>query len=170
MPKLFGAILLIVGAAAVGFSAAAQLTRRVRSLQAMLGALALMERELSFRLTPMPELLEQLAIHAAPPAADFFARCRKGLERLGEQSLGELWREALEAYPMDLGADEIQAIGELGDVLGRYDGEGQQAALARTRLRLEHDLERAEADSLRQGRVYGTLGLTAGAFLVIILL
>ena len=57
-----------------------------------------------------------------------------------------------------------------GGVLGRYDGEGQREALALTRVQLSQCLERAAEDRSRLGRVYGALGLTAGAFLVILLL
>ena len=61
MLKLLGAVLLTAGAAAMGFSASAQLGRRVKSLRALLGALELAERELSFRLTPIPGLLDELS-------------------------------------------------------------------------------------------------------------
>ena len=59
MLRLMGAVLLVGGCGAVGFSAAGRLARRVEVLRALLGALEGMERELSFRLTPMPELLER---------------------------------------------------------------------------------------------------------------
>jgi len=61
MLKLIGALLLAGGAGALGCSAAAQLSRRVAVLRALLGALEGMEREIAFRLTPMPELLERAA-------------------------------------------------------------------------------------------------------------
>ena len=58
----------------------------------------------------------------------------------------------------------------LGDTLGRYDGERQREALAAVRRRLGELAGRLEADSRRQGRVYQVLGLSGGAFLVILLL
>ncbi|BDF71047.1 hypothetical protein CE91St41_17260 [Oscillospiraceae bacterium] len=170
MLKMLGAILLTGGAAALGFAAAGQLASRVTALRALLGALELMERELAFTLPSMPELLASLAERAAPPAGGFFARCARGLGRLGEQSLGEIWRQALEEYPMDLKEDELQTLRGLGDVLGRYDGEGQRQALGLAREQLSRSLVSAEEDRDRQGKVYGALGLTAGTFLVILLL
>ena len=58
----------------------------------------------------------------------------------------------------------------LGDTLGRYDGERQREALAAARRRLEELSARLEEDSRRRGRVYQALGLSGGAFLVILLL
>ena len=170
MLRMAGAMLLTCGAAALGFSAAGALHRRVSSLRAMLGALELMDRELSFRLTPIPELLDRLAGQAAAPAGPFFAACRDGLGALGEQSLARIWRGALAQRPMDLSREDLSALEELGEILGRYDGPGQRQALGEIRSRLAHQLEGAEEESRRMGRVYGALGLTAGSMLAILLL
>ena len=90
MLKLIGALLLAGGAGALGCSAAAQLSRRVAVLRALLGALEGMEREIAFRLTPMPELLERAAAESPPPVCTLFARCRTLLDELGERSMAEL--------------------------------------------------------------------------------
>ena len=96
MLRLAGVVLLMAGAAGLGLGAAGQLRRRVESLRTLTGALEQAERELSFRLTPMPELMERLARQAGEPARFLFAHCRDHLWELGEKSFGELWREALE--------------------------------------------------------------------------
>ena len=62
------------------------------------------------------------------------------------------------------------ALEELGEVLGRYDGDGQREALAHTRAELSRALEQAREAREKQGRMYQVLGITAGAFLVILLL
>ena len=165
-----GALLLAGGAGALGCSAAAQLSRRVAVLRALLGALEGMEREIAFRLTPMPELLERAAAESPPPVCTLFARCRTLLDELGERSMAELWREALEQVPLGLDGPGRLALEELGEVLGRYDGDGQREALAHTRAELSRALEQAREAREKQGRMYQVLGITAGAFLVILLL
>ncbi len=165
-----GALLLLGGAAALGCSAAAGLGRHVRVLEALSGALELMERELSFRLTPMPELMDRLARRSAPPVDQLFAHCRDGLEALGEVPLAALWREGLGLESLGLEAEERSALDLLGDVLGRYDGQGQLEALAQTRGELDQALERARGERDRMGRVYRVLGVTGGLLLVILLL
>ena len=156
------------GMSTLGFLAAGGLGRRVRTLRALAGALELMERELSFRLPPMPELLEGLAKRAPPPADRLFARYRAGLADLGERSLGELWREGLAEFPLK--GDERLLLEGLGEVLGRYDGEGQRSALREARSALEGMLEEAQAERVRLGRVYQVTGTAAGAALAILLL
>ena len=57
----------------------------------------------------------------------------------------------------------------LGGVLGRYDAASQSAAILRTASGLEDRLAEASERRGRLGRVYGTLGVSAGLFLVILL-
>ena len=49
-------------------------------------------------------------------------------------------------------------------------GGGQREAIAQARAALDRERERAEGEKLRMGRVYQALGLSGGAFLVILLL
>lgn len=171
MIKLAGALILMLGASGIGFGAAAQLRAKVSSLRALIGALELMERELSFRLTPMPDLLAGVAQKAQEPACYFFARCRDSLEQLGEKRLGELWRESLDAEAdLLLSSEETLIMAGLGEVLGRYDGEGQRQAIQSALTELQHCQLRAEEDVSRLGRMYSVLGMTAGALTVILLL
>ena len=171
MLKLLGVILLMLGAAGLSFGAVGQLKAQVASLRSLTGALEQMKRELSFRLTPMPELMERVAHQARAPARYLFAHCRDHLWELGEKSFSQLWREALCGEPdLLLGEREREVLTDLGEVLGRYDAAGQREALERAADELGRCLRRAEEDRDRLGRVYTVLGLGSGAMLVILLL
>ena len=108
------------------------------------------------------------------PATGGWARLKQRMEYVlderGERSMAELWREALEQVPLGLDGPGRLALEELGEVLGRYDGDGQREALAHTRAELSRALEQAREAREKQGRMYQVLGITAGAFLVILLL
>lgn len=171
MLRLVGALLLTAGAAGLGLCAAGQLGDRVRSLRSLVGGLEILKRELSFRRTAMPELMERTARQAGEPARYLFARCRDHLEELGERSFGQIWVRAVEAEPeLLLTREERAVLAELGQVLGRYDADGQIAALERAEEGLKVCLARAEEDRRRLGRVYTALGMGSGAMLAILLL
>lgn len=171
MIRLTGAFLLMIGATSLGFGAAGQLTTRVICLRSLVGALGQMERELSFRLTPMPELMDRLSKESQEPANYFFANCRDHLWELGNKSFAQIWRAAIEDEPdLLLGDRERQILNALGEVLGRYDADGQKTALYNCVQELERCLVKAEEDQQRLGRVYATLGMGSGAMLVILLL
>ncbi|NLF34818.1 MAG: stage III sporulation protein AB, partial [Clostridiales bacterium] len=167
MLKVLGVLLLLGGGGALGLSAAAQLRARTSCLRALAASLTRMEQELTFRLTNTPALFALLARDAAPPCDSFFQRCLAGLADLGEKSVGEIWRGALEESGLPLRQGERQVLQSLGDVLGRYDGEGQNTALRLARTYITRAMEEAEEEQRRLGRMYSVLGLTSGLFLAL---
>lgn len=169
MVRLIGAVLVAVGGTALGFQAAARLRSRVRALAEMSEGLALLERELELNAPPLSRLLAQGAARSQGPARALFQGSLRGLDNLDRERFPDLWQRLVGER------DELPEEGQallvpLGDTLGRYDGERQREVLAAVRRRLEELAARLEADSRRQGRVYQALGLSGGAFLVILLL
>ena len=169
MVRLIGAALVAAGGAWFGFQAAAGLRGRVRALRQMAGGLSLLERELELSAPPLSRLLAQGAAHSQGPARALFQGCVQGLNCLDREDFSSLWRR-LTAERQELGEEGQAVLVPLGDTLGRYDVRQQQEALTAVRRRLEELSAQAEEDSRRLGRVYQALGLSSGAFLVILLL
>ena len=142
MIRMLGAVCLAAGPVWLGMSAAAELAHRERALGALCAGLELMERELALRLTPLPQLMEELAHRTEEPARRLFSACRRALDGLERETFAHAWRRLTDQLPVSPGA--------------RRELEGLRARAGEERLRL--------------GKVYGALGVTAGAFLVILLL
>lgn len=164
-----GAALVAAGGAALGFQAAVGLRKQVRALEEMSQGLALLERELELNAQPLSRLLERGAERSRGPAEELFRDCLQGLNHLDREDFSSLWRRLVSGCHA-LGSEGQAVLFPLGDTLGRYDGERQREALAAARRRLEELSARLEEDSRRRGRVYQALGLSGGAFLVILLL
>ena len=113
------------------------------------------------------ELLEK-KYGTEEPARRLFSACRRALDGLERETFAHAWRRLTDQLPVS--PEAKRALYPLGEVLGRYDGRGQQAAIAGARRELEGLRARAGEERLRLGKVYGALGVTAGAFLVILLL
>ena len=128
-----------------------------------------MERELELGAPPLPRLLEGAAERCAGPAAELFAGCARALARPDREDFSALWRGEVARLDI-LGEEGRAALAPLGEILGRYDCQEQRVGLAAVRGRLEELAVLARADSRRRGRVYEALGLSSGAFLVILLL
>lgn len=169
MWKLVGAVLVAAGSGWLGLRAASGLTSRLRAVQAMIAGLELLERELWEHGTALPELLSDLAGRCARPAAGFFRQCADGCARLDRVPFGESWRQAVNGLEL-LSPEGRAALLPLGEVLGRYEADSQRKALEHARQALEREELRAQEERRRLGRVYQVLGLSGGAFLVILLL
>ncbi len=169
MLKLLGAGLLMGGGLALGLRAAKELDGRIRALDAWVSALGLLEGELAFRLPAMPELLHMLSRRAASPANRVFEAAERGMDRLGEESFEDIWASALTGCAGGLGEEDVDVLCRLGTVLGRYSWEDQRQALEAVRAGLAARAAQVREELRQKGRAYGTLGLTLGTFLTILL-
>ncbi|MFQ9472737.1 MAG: hypothetical protein ACLR0P_06035 [Oscillospiraceae bacterium] len=106
---------------------------------------------------PLPQLMEELAQpdRRSPPGA-LFSACRRALAGAGAGDLcPRLAAAHRRSFPCSAGGEAGPV--PLGEVLGRYDGRGQQAAIAGARRELEGLRPWAE-ERRRAGKVYGAWG------------
>ena len=170
MMRLVGVVLLVAGCGAVGLGAVSRLDGRVRDLRELAAGLEVLQRELGWRLAPLPEALKRAAEEAHGRASFFFSRCAQGARELNGRPFQQIWREALESCCLRLDGDDRALLGQLGMVLGRYDADSQRQAIEGVAARLDRRQVQAAEERQRLGRVYGVLGMTAGLFLVILLI
>lgn len=169
MKRLLGACMLAGCAAWTGFRAARDLRRRERTLGELDQGLELLSRELGLSAAPMDELLGKLAQKTTGAARSLFHGAWKALEKLDVQSFSQGWGIVVQNLP-DLEEDAKDALVRLGQVLGSYGGEEQRQAIDAARRELGLLRERARSEWRRMGRVYQALGLSGGAFFLILLL
>ncbi len=170
MLRAAGAACLLTGAVCLGLSARSGLRERRETLEQLQGALTLLEEELAFRLTPMPVLLDRLGRSQEGRCALFFQTVSRGMRSDPERGLRSCWREGIrEALPI-LREPERRCLEELGESLGRYDGESQRDVIRQTRSRLEEYLSQAREEQDRLGRIYLSVSLAGGLLAVIVLL
>lgn len=169
MTRVLGSALLLLGGLALGLVPVRELSRRARVLALWGDALLLLEGELSFALPAIPQLLERLAQRLPSPVGTTFAAAEAGLTELGEYSFGQIWEKALREHS-GLREEELAPLRPLGEVLSRYERAERDRAIERAREQLLRQ-ETLDRETVRQkGRSYGVLGVTLGAFAVILLL
>ena len=169
MTAIAGKCLLLFGLSFFGWQQGWLLRQRQRCLSSFLTAVEILERELSFRLMPVSQLLEAMEKGTGGDMARFFALCRGQFSKGGEAGLEEIWCSQLTTVKFPVSPEDLRLFGEVGGILGQYDADSQRGALSALRGRLEREIEGAGETSARMGRVYGTLGVTLGLFCVILL-
>lgn len=165
-----GALLLMGGGLYLGLGRAAALARRCAALNAWCAALERWEGELAFRLPAMPELLKTLSAKAASPAKEVLAAAREGMGDLGEQPFSAIWTRAVDEHSEALAPADRELLCRLGDLPGRWGWEDQRRGVETLRQALGAREAQLRAGLGREGKVYGTLGLSMGALLTILLL
>ena len=171
MLNALGAVLIIGATASIGLTGLWRLAARVRILGALIAAVESMKNEICDRMTPLPELLEQLSQEAEPPIDRLFSRALRQMEQIGARSFYLIWKEAVEeSRELELTKEEQGSLIDLGRTLGRYDTEEQREAFCYSLKRLEEYRRRAKEERRTSGKVYAVLGFAVGVFVVVILL
>ena len=158
--------MVIAGCGGFGFAMAAAYRREERMLQQLREILQFMYCDLQFHMTPLPELCCKAGKTSRGCIGTVFVRLSAALE----ESNG---RDPVECMASVLASSEVtprvrSLLEKLALTLGRFDLEGQLRGLEELRMLCSSALESLSAGREDRLRSYQTLGLCAGAALVIL--
>lgn len=170
MLKLLGSILVVAACSAVGFGFAANIRTQASQLEQLAGALEYMKNEITYRLTPLPELFVLLSKTMDHTVGAFFGRCAQHLEADRSASIQHVFRHAMQQTQLQLPPGANQALLELSLSLGTFDATGQVSAIELAATRLRQEFQALQARRRERCRSYETIGVCAGLALAVILL
>lgn len=165
--KVIGAIMVILGCGSFGFKLAANHLREEKTLRQLIAVLDYMECELQYRLTPLPVLCRQAAAESTGPLCQVFLFLALELEDQISPDVERCMTAALHK------AKDIPILTQtglllLGRSLGRFDLDGQIKGLEAVRQECRRNLDNLNQNRDIRLRSYQTLGLCAGAAIVIL--
>ena len=169
--KLAGMIVILVSAGSVGFRIAAALKRRCRLLQQLLAALGVLQNEIGFCGTPLPQAFALAAVASEGTVEALFSAMAREMDRRRWLTPAAALEQAWQEQP-DLREEEAlrQCLLALAASLGKYDRDSQLTALEAAKTRLADLLHAAEQERSVRSRTYEALGLCAGLALAILLI
>lgn len=163
MLRLLGTCLIALGLAAIGFTRAAKDREQLRQLHELLNTLEELKRQIGFQQSDLRFICQ----HASLP---LLKHCAEGLQVARPLPLREIWSNGVDTlYPLLSGEERTLAV-QVGSVLGRYDAQRQCQALGQAQAQLQQLADERRTELQRSGRVYRTLGITAGALAFILLI
>lgn len=167
--KWLGCAFVIAGCAGTGFSMAAAYRKECRCLKQLVNTLDYMECELQYRLTPLPELCRQASTQAEGNVRKLYRVFADELDKQLSPKAERCMALALKSVQY-LPPITARMAEELGRSLGVFDLEGQLNSLRTLRQSCANELARLTDEQQTQLRSYQTLGVCAGAALVILLI
>ncbi len=165
--KIIGAVLIVLGCGLFGFLYAAAHRRETRYLRQYISALEFMEWELQYRLTPLPELCNITSGLCDGCLRKLFMALSNELEAQMDPDAAQCVRKVLEKTA-DLPKLTKIAFAQLGPILGRFDLDGQCKGLVSLRSDATQLLKKHSENQDVRIRSYQTLGICAGAAMVIL--
>ena len=167
--KWIGAILIVVSCSSYGFAIAAGKRREERLLIQMSGILQLMENELQYRLTPLPELCRMASKETGGILHIVFLNLFRELSWQKLPDAGSCMYAAIQRSG-DLPSRVRRLLVQLGHTLGRFDLDGQIQGIQAVRKRCDEAIACVQKNREERLRSYQTLGVCAGSALAIILI
>lgn len=165
--KLIGAVLILVVCGGMGFKKAAAYRLEVKSLRQLCAVLEHMECQMLYRLTPLPELCRQACTVSSGALKRFFSILAQELDNQAAPDVACCVDAAL--YKVSgIPSATRSAIIKLGASLGAFDLEGQLKGFAAVKEECKQTLELLTQNQDVRLRGYQTLGLCAGAAVVIL--
>ena len=148
--KVLGAVLICVCCGWFGFSLSSAHKREERNLKQLIASLEYMQREKG-------------------PVRDFWVAFKQELDQQLSAEVQPCLLAALDHTPKMTGITR-ECLLSIGKDLGKFDMDGQISALESSEIYCKERLENHCAGKDEQRRSYQTLGICAGAALVIILI
>lgn len=165
--KWIGAILVFAGCGFFGFKTAGAYLAEERMLRKLIGVLDFMSCELQYKLTPLPDLCRQSAGETSGTLQKLLFVFADELESQVSPNVKSCMNAAISKFAL-LPELTKKCLYQLGQSMGRFDLSGQIQALESVRISCRHYLSKLEAGKDLRLRSYQTLGLCAGAALVIL--
>ena len=165
--KIFGSVLVIIGCAGFGFRAAASHIREEFCLKQLLFAISAMRSHLNSRLVPLPALCDLAGSACGGPVGAALRKFSGKLEKCSDCNMHRLMESILiEDIPLP---DNTQSfLLQLIAGFGGFDLDEQLRELDRQASEISNVLNSLEQDRQSRLRGYKTLGLCAGAAIVIL--
>ena len=165
--KWFGAILVFAGCGYFGFRTAALYLSEEKMLRKLISILDFMSCELQYKMTPLPDLCRQASTECSGVLQKLFIRFSDELDGQINPNVKTCMDAAI-SQCSNLPNLTEKCLHQLGSSMGRFDLSGQIQALESVRLRCRNYLSKLEEGKENRLRSYQTLGLCAGAALVIL--
>lgn len=165
--KWFGAAVVFLVCSYFGISYANTYRKEEKNLRNLTAILDFMECELQYRLTPLPDLCRQAAADGNGVVHGVFKMLANELEAQISPSVSSCMNAVIEKTP-NLPAVTRKLLASLGQSMGRFDLTGQLKALDAARMECRTELDKLSQNKDVRLRSYQTLGICAGAALVIL--
>lgn len=167
--KWIGAVLIITGCSGCGFAIAAGNRREEQLLYQLVSVLQVIESDLQYRLTPLPELCRMAAGETKGILQAVFLNLYRELSWQKLPDAGSCMHAAIQRSG-ELPPRVRRLLVQLGHTLGRFDLSGQLQGIQSVRNRCEESLGSIRKNRDERLRSYQTLGICAGAALAILLI
>lgn len=170
--KVIGCILIMSSCTGMGLLFAGEIKRRLEDLKSAKSIAILLRGDIRYAQTALPEALENAAKRHEGRLAPFLKRVSGELKQYSGTSLRDIWRIAVneELNKTSLTKKDKECLLQLGDQLGYLDIDMQINTIDWYITQVEDMMNDLSNDAKQKIRLYQSLGILFGLFVVILIL
>lgn len=163
--------LIAVSCAGLGFVKSQALSARIRDLMLLRKILRLLTGEISYAGTPLPEAFYRIGCKMEMPFRDFLQDLSVDMGKYDGASFSEIFNRNTDCHLKEtrLTREDLEEWKEFGRMLGYLDREMQLATLKSFDETLAEKISELKEGLPAQKKLYRSLGVLGGLFLVIFL-
>lgn len=165
--KWIGALLIVASCGAVGIKMSMAYIKQERQLDQLLTSMHYIKCELQYRLTPLSQVVYRCTEQTTGAIRGFYQNLQKELDMQDSPNAQYCMRSAL-AKSVDLFPSTVSVLRRLGETLGAFDLDGQLIGIEEASNFCRENIDTFKKNRRDRIRNYQTLGLCAGAALVIL--
>lgn len=171
MLKILGALFLILGCGLIGLVIARNLSLRPLQIRYVENGLNILETEILYGLTPLPEALKNVGRQVSYPVNELYLRSSSYLKNGDGLTAGEAWDLSLAELEKEsaLLPEDIDILSNFGRSLGGSDCEEQRKNLKLAKEHLKNIEYKAEKIKEKNQKIYKYLGFSFGTVIALIL-
>lgn len=172
MVRIIGFLFIILSCTGIGYIMGTRFNMRVRELRLLKIALQMLETEIVYSNTPLPQAFESVQRKSPNPIRELFRDVKCNLEKKTYGSVGEAFCQSIDDTKdrMCLSKEDIETLKSFGNSIGNSDVEGQIKNFKMIIKQLDNQEVKAEESKEKNEKMYKSLGFLGGLAIVILLL
>jgi stage III sporulation protein AB len=169
--KLVGGILVIFSCTIIGFTVAGLYQQRPKILRNLQTALSMLETEINYGRSPLPEAMKSISGRCEKEVADLFLKTTKYLSAREGYTAGEAWEKALKDFSFNAGLrdGDIEILSAFGKYLGASDRDDQVRNIKLALESLRQQEMTAIEEKRKNERLWKYLGVLTGLMVFLLL-
>jgi stage III sporulation protein AB len=171
MLKMLGAVLVIAATTLAGWVQAKQYASRPRQIRRLILALKRLETEIMYGFTPLPEALVRIGEQSGGAVGSIFHSAAENMKPPDNRTAQDALQLAIESgwSTTAMKKAEQDIMRQFSYTLGTSDRKDQLGHIATAVRQLESEEHEAREEQNRYEKMFRSLGLLFGVFIVIVM-
>lgn len=167
--RILGGLIFLLGTAGFGMYHAASYEAGIEALKQAADMMRYLITQIQVENASLPESICKVSARMEGPIGEVLQNIQKSNKQNDGKPLFEIWQEEMSALDEEYTSKDLELLVHLFDQTGFYDTKAQLQKLQMTLETFTEEIRLREGQKEKQCRLYQSMGLMIGIFVIILL-